>query len=143
MTDRITRHTMYREMLQTLERRSTCPRSHVAALLVRDERVISMGYNGSPPGAPHCLDVGCLEGIDGGCLRTVHAEANAIAFAARYGIATAGAVLYTSIAPCLNCAKLIASAGITHVLFLKPYRLTDGERLLVEGYGNQCLQLVA
>lgn len=129
--DRITRDQMFREFLITLSKRSTCLRGKVGALIVQDGRIVSTGYNGSPRGMKHCLDIGCqIE--NGACVRTLHAETNAIAFAARYGIKTDGATLYTSTSPCLNCSKLIINSGITEVVFLQEYRKHEGTDLLIQ-----------
>ena len=128
---RISREAMFKSIVTILSERSTCTRRQVGALLIRDNRIIAMGYNGSPSGLPHCEDVGCLIGPDGGCIRTVHAEANVIAFAAKEGIETKGATLYVTLEPCLTCAKLIINAGITHVMCLEKYdRSWDGVLLL-------------
>lgn len=127
---RISRDQLYRDILQTLAMRATCPRRHVAALAIRDHRVIAMGYNGAPSGLPHCNDVGCDLGPDGGCTRATHAEANLIAYAARHGIALIGTTLWVTATPCLACAKLIINAGIESVTALERYRVTDGEDLL-------------
>jgi dCMP deaminase len=91
--------------------RSTCPRKHVGAVVVRDRTVLSTGYNGSMRGSEHCTDAGCLMENDH-CVRTVHAEANAIAQAARHGIRLDGAQIYVTASPCFNCFKLIANSGI-------------------------------
>ena len=97
--------------------RATCHRKHVGCVLVsQDNHVISTGYNGSPPGKPHCGDDN-HEISDGHCIRTVHAEANAISQAARKGVSTLGARCYTTIIPCYDCAKLLITAGISHVAF--------------------------
>ena len=122
---RISRDEMLFEIAATVAKRSTCDRKHIGAVIARDGRVLSIGYNGSPSRAAHCCDVGCL--IDpktGGCIRTQHAEANAIAWAAREGICTKGARLYATISPCLSCAKLIINAGIVSVQYLDLYRDT-------------------
>lgn len=110
--------------------RGTCERAQVGAVIARAGRIISTGYVGSPPGASHCIDKGCQLGSDGGCVRTIHAEANAIAFAAVAGTSTNGATLYTTHAPCISCAKLIASAGINRVVWETAYRSADGLQLL-------------
>ena len=128
MKDRISRLQMFAEILEVVAKRSTCIKPN-AAILVKDGRIISMGYNGSPKGAPHCIEVGCLE-EDGACIRTIHAEANAIAFAAKYGISTEGATLYVTSSPCYDCAKLIVNSGITEVVYLKEYRRPEGIELL-------------
>ncbi len=106
--------------------RSTCPRKHVGAVIVRDKAVLATGYNGSLRGLPHCTDVGCLIENDH-CVRTVHAEANAILQAARHGVRIDGADIYVTASPCWECFKLIANAGIRRVLYGEFYR---DERLL-------------
>lgn len=101
--------------------RSTCPRKHVGAVIVRDRTILSTGYNGSIRGAPHCDEVGCL--IENGhCVRTVHAEANALIQAARHGIRLEEAEIYVTASPCFNCFKLIANAGIRTVYYGEFYR---------------------
>lgn len=110
--------------------RSTCNRASVGCVIAKDGRIISQGYVGAPSGLPHCTAVGCEPGPDGGCIRTVHAEANAIAFAARFGIPTAGADLYCTHSPCRVCAQLIINAGIDRVVYEHQYRIKDGIYLL-------------
>jgi len=106
--------------------RSTCPRKHVGAVIVRDRAVLSTGYNGSVRGAPHCDDAGCMM-ENGHCVRTVHAEANAIIQAARNGVRVDGASIYVTASPCFSCFKLIANAGIRAVYYGELYR---DERIL-------------
>ena len=101
--------------------RSTCPRKHVGAVIVRDKTVLSTGYNGSLRGAPHCDEAGCLM-ENGHCVRTVHAEANAIVQAARHGIRLEGGEIYVTASPCFSCFKLIANAGIRGVYYGELYR---------------------
>ena len=124
--DRIERELMFMKMAELVAQRSTCLRGNVGAIIVRESRVVSMGYNGAPSRAPHCIDVGC-DIIDGqedqGCQRCVHAEANALAWAARNGIATEGAEMYSTHAPCLKCAQLIVTCGINKVWYQAHYRL--------------------
>jgi dCMP deaminase len=101
--------------------RSTCPRKHVGAVIVRDKAILSTGYNGSIRGAPHCTEVGCL--IENShCVRTVHAEANALIQAAQHGVRLEGSVIYVTASPCFNCFKLIANAGIRSVFYGEFYR---------------------
>jgi len=107
-------------------KRGTCNRKAVGAVISRDTRIVATGYVGSPPGEPHCLDAGCLIGPSGGCERTQHAEANAIAFAARNGIRIGGCEMYTTLSPCLPCAKLILAAGIDKLFYLVQYRDNAG-----------------
>jgi dCMP deaminase len=101
--------------------RSTCPRKSVGAVVVRDKAVLATGYNGSIRGLPHCTEVGCLMDNDH-CVRTVHAEANAILQAARHGVRIEQADIYVTSSPCWDCFKLIANAGIGRVLFVEFYR---------------------
>jgi len=96
--------------------RATCLRRHVGAVIVRDRRILSTGYNGSPPGQEHCTEVGCLM-EDGRCIRTLHAEQNALMQAALHGVSTAGATVYSTCRPCHVCARMIVAAGITRVVF--------------------------
>jgi dCMP deaminase len=101
--------------------RSTCPRKHVGAIIVRDKTVLSTGYNGSLRRAAHCTDVGCL--MEGGhCIRTVHAEANALVQAARHGIALDKASIYVTASPCFSCFKLIVNAGLSSIYYGEFYR---------------------
>lgn len=130
MTDRLERKEFYREMVKLYQRRSTCLRLQVGAIIVRDGRVISGGYNGAPAGMPHCTPDIC--GPDKPCTRTIHAEANAIAFAAKYGIATEDCGMWITDSPCIECAKLIINSGITSVTFLRPYRDQTPIELLIE-----------
>jgi len=101
--------------------RSTCPRKHVGAVIVRDKSILSTGYNGSIRGAPHCDEVGCLIENDH-CVRTVHAEANAIVQAARNGVRLEGAGIYVTASPCFGCFKLIVNAGIRTIHYGEFYR---------------------
>ena len=121
-TSRISRDEMLAQMVRLVAQRSTCQRRQVGALIVREGRILATGYVGSPVGRPHCLDVGCLTGPDGGCLLTLHAESNVIAFAARHGITVNGADLWCSLTPCLPCAKLILNSGIKRLFYLERYR---------------------
>lgn len=122
--ERLSRDRMFMQMAELLRLRSSCNRGQVGALIVRDARIVSTGYNGAPSGAPHCTDVGCdVHYKYMGCQRAVHAEANAIAWAARKGISTEGATLYSTHAPCLKCAQLIATCGIKVVYYQQSYRL--------------------
>ena len=132
---RITREDMLFEMARTVANRSTCDRLHVGAVLSRDGRVISLGYNGAPAGVEHCKHP-ATEALGIGCTLAVHAEANAIAFAAKHGVATAGAELHVTHMPCLKCAQLIINAGIVRVSYIKAYRDPSGIILLKEGGVN-------
>ncbi len=106
--------------------RATCNRGRIGCVFVKENRVLSTGYNGSPAGQPHCIEpgVGCLQDERGaGCLRTVHAEQNAIAWAARHGIPLAGSTCYlSSYTPCLACANLLVQIGCVRVVYRTLYR---------------------
>jgi dCMP deaminase len=101
--------------------RSTCDRKHVGAVIVRDKMILATGYNGSIRGLAHCDDDGHLM-EDGHCVRTVHAEANAIVQAARNGVRLERGHIYVTASPCFGCFKLIANAGIEKVVFGEFYR---------------------
>jgi len=111
--------------------RATCPRMHCGCVLVKDRYVLSTGYNGSLPGADHCEDVGCLV-VDGHCVRTNHAEMNAICQAARHGVSVDGATAYVTNMPCTTCAKALAAAGIRRVVVFSDYHSTLAERFFEE-----------
>ena len=101
--------------------RSTCDRKHVGAVIVREKTILSTGYNGSIKGLPHCDEVGC-EMVDGHCIRTTHAEANAIVQAAKNGVKINSSEIYVTASPCYNCFKLIANAGIKTIFYKEFYR---------------------
>lgn len=101
--------------------RSTCDRLAVGATITRDNRIIAGGYNGSVSGGVHCIDEGCYV-VDGHCVRTIHAEMNAILQCAKFGVATEGAEIYVTHFPCLQCCKAIIQSGITKVYYAKEYR---------------------
>ena len=101
--------------------RSTCNRKHVGAVIVREKTILSTGYNGSIKGLPHCDEVGC-EMVDGHCVRTTHAEANAIVQAAKNGIQINQSEIYVTASPCYDCFKLIANAGINVIYYDEFYR---------------------
>lgn len=101
--------------------RSTCTRLEVGATIVRDKRIIAGGYNGSVSGDVHCIDEDCYV-VDGHCVRTIHAEMNAVLQCAKFGIPTDGAEIYVTHFPCLQCTKMILQAGIKKIHYLKDYR---------------------
>jgi dCMP deaminase len=108
--------------------RSTCPRAAVGAIVAREKHVISTGYNGSPSGEPHCEDIGCAI-VEGRCVRTVHAEINAIM---RAGF-TVSCSLYTTHLPCFECSKIIINSGIISVYYAYEY---EDVRQRVVGYDS-------
>lgn len=113
-----------------LASRSTCERLSVGAVIVRDKRIIAGGYNGSVTGDDHCIDVGCyLE--DGHCVRTIHAEMNAILQCAKFGESTDNAEIYVTDFPCLQCTKMLLQAGITKINYLRNYHNNDYAQKLI------------
>jgi dCMP deaminase len=118
---RVSWDTYFMNIAMEVSRRSTCSRKHVGAVIVRDKNILSTGYNGSIRGMPHCDEVG-HDMVGGHCVRTVHAEANAIIQAARHGVRIEGADIYTTASPCWECFKLIANAGIRRIVYREFYR---------------------
>lgn len=119
---RISRQVMFMEMAEAAAKRSSCARGNVGALLVQGNNVVSIGYNGPPPGEPHCTGPGCAP--TGKCTRSIHAERNAIM---RYGRLMCEDVdLYTTSSPCIDCARLIISREMRRVFYRHPYRLNEG-----------------
>jgi dCMP deaminase len=116
-------------IVDAVAKRATCDRGRTAVVIVKDKRIMSTGYVGSPVGVPHCDDVGHLMkkvihedgSMSQHCMRTNHAEVNAVALAARNGVAIDGATLYCKLAPCYTCAKMIINAGIKRVVCQKRY----------------------
>lgn len=155
---RISRDEMFSKICQVVAQRSTCWRSQVGALIVKDGRIVSMGYNGPVSGMPACIQKPSLwDGVGlivlgpgqldperqedrrkmkervcmgPGCTRSLHAETNAIAFAARAGVSVEGCTMYCSMSPCINCAKVIVNSGIRELRYLEEYRDTSGLDLL-------------
>jgi len=119
---------MFMEIAKIVSLRSSCERKFVGAIIVRDNRIISMGYAGAPSGQAHCHPELC--DLSKPCTRTIHAEMNAIAYAARSGSRTEGATMYTTLSPCVDCAKAIVSAGIQTLWYLEEYRDLSGIDLL-------------
>lgn len=136
--ERLSRDHLLMEVAFLFRARSTCLRRKVGAVLAVDGRILSTGYGGAPAGMDHCSPSNCFP--DKPCLRTIHAEANAIAWAARCGIRTDPSTLYTTASPCIECAKLIINAGVQRVVYSEPYRDTT-PILLLEGVGIKVEQL--
>lgn len=126
--------------------RGTCDRGRSGSIIVIEKRIVTTGYVGSPPGMPHCDDVGHLWmeviGEDGKksthCVRTIHAEENAILQAAEYGVSIKGGTVYCKMTPCFNCAKRIARVGIVRVVAMKRYH---ADSLSVELFKSAGIQL--
>lgn len=122
---RPSREDMLTEIAFVVAKRSTCNRLNVGAVIALEARVLSMGYNGPPSGIEHCQHENGEP-----CAQAVHAEANAIVFAARHGIPTQCTQLYVTHMPCLACAQLIINAGIVELFYSRPYRDQAGLDLL-------------
>ncbi|MBF0814017.1 ComE operon protein 2 [Staphylococcus saprophyticus] len=118
--DRIKWEEYFMAQSHLLALRSTCQRLSVGATVVKDNRIIAGGYNGSVSGEVHCIDEGCLL-EDGHCIRTIHAEMNALLQCAKQGVSTDGATIYVTHFPCLNCTKSIIQAGIKTIYYAEDY----------------------
>ena len=128
MTDRPSIDDYFLEIASVVAKRSTCLRNTVGAVIVRDKRILSTGYNGAPRNLKHCLDIGCIrdkENIASGThhekCRAVHAEQNAIIQAALHGVGTEGATMYCTHQPCILCTKMIINAHIVRVVYTTSY----------------------
>lgn len=125
--------------------RSTCIRRHVGAVIVKDKRILSTGYNGAPAGLRHCEEAGCIRedgsvpsGMRHELCRGLHAEQNAIIQAAYHGISIAGGVLYCTNKPCVICAKMLINSGIKTIYYQDGYSDELADRLLEEA----CVEIV-
>lgn len=123
-----------------LSLRGTCTRLEVGATIVKDKRIIAGGYNGSVSGDHHCIDAGCYI-VDGHCVRTIHAEINALLQCARLGISTDNAEIYVTHFPCLQCTKAILQAGIKKIHYLNNYRNNQYAQTLIEQVGVEVNQV--
>ena len=119
--DRVSWETYFMNIAREVATRSTCDRKHVGAVIVRDKTILSTGYNGSIKGLPHCDEAG-HEMVEGHCVRTTHAEANAIVQTAKNGVKIDSAEIYVTASPCYNCFKLIANSGIKIIYYHEFYR---------------------
>lgn len=149
---RMSRDTLFSVVCLLVSQRSTCLRSQVGAVIVKDGRIVSTGYNGPVSGMPPCVqpnplidvldlknpyfstscgkEYGARRCLGAGCTRSLHAETNAIAFAARAGVSVEGCVMYCTMSPCINCAKVIVNSGIKELKYTEDYRDLSGLELL-------------
>lgn len=118
----------FMEVAQLVAKRSTCLRRNVGAVLVKDKRILATGYNGSPRGLKHCLDIGCIRqklNIPSGerheLCRALHGEQNALIQASLHGIGVEGSTLYATNQPCIICAKMLINAGIKEIVVADGY----------------------
>jgi dCMP deaminase len=116
---------IYMELAENLAKRSHCVKAKVGAVLTKDTRIISLGYNGPPAGTHNCDEewpgVGCPRDSKGSCSLALHAEQNAILYAAKSNVAIEGSTLYVTLSPCISCARIIYTLGIKKVYFLNSY----------------------
>ena len=134
--------TYFMDICHVVAKRGNCSRRQVAAMIVRDRRIISTGYNGTPRGITNCCDGGCRRcasdspsgGSLGECI-CAHAEENAIVQAAYHGIAVKDGMLYCTLSPCLLCTKMIINAGITEVVYEHEYHFSEQAQALFEKVG--------
>jgi dCMP deaminase len=140
--------TYFLEIAHVVKRRSNCCRRQVAAVIVRDRRIISTGYNGTPRGIKNCFDGGCprcaSDAASGAALGEcvcAHAEENAIVQAAFHGTSVRNGTLYCTISPCLLCAKMIINAGLVEVVYETNYPLSEQTRALFAEAGVLCRQI--
>ena len=114
--------------------RATCQRLKVGAVIVKNKNVLATGYNGSASGEVHCIDEGCLM-RDGHCIRTIHAEQNALLQCAKHGVNVNGASIYVTHFPCLHCTKRLVTVGIREIVYLNDYRNDEYALYLIERSG--------
>jgi dCMP deaminase len=116
---------IYMDLALSLSKRSHCVKMQVGAVLTKDTRIISLGYNGPPAGTHNCdlefPEHGCPRDSKGGCSLALHAEQNAILYAAKNNVAVEGATVYVTLSPCLACAKVMYSLGVKKVIYLNSY----------------------
>ena len=129
----------FMELAKLVSTRSTCLRRAVGAVLVRDKRILSTGYNGSPPGMKHCLEIGCIRdelkipsGTRAEICRAIHAEQNAIIQCAAYGLSSQNSTIYITHQPCTICTKILIGAGVKRIVYDLPYPDEFAQGLLKE-----------
>ena len=138
MSDRLTWDQYFMTITQQVAERSTCNRAKVGAVIVRDRNILATGYNGAPVGMPHCTEAGCLiyesktpyGEVEQNCFRTIHAEINAIAQAAKNGSTIKDSSIYVTHTPCIHCIKVLVNTGIKTVYYESPYKLDTLEEIL-------------
>lgn len=121
-----------------ISRRATCSRGHIGAVIVRENNILSTGYNGAPSGLPHCNESNCRiyrsihpDGtVEENCVNTIHAEINAIAQAAKHGVSIKDSDIYITASPCIHCLKVLINVGIKTIYYDKPYKIEHIAELL-------------
>lgn len=138
MSERLTWDQYFMTITRQVAERSTCNRAKVGAVIVRDKNILATGYNGAPAGMPHCTDVGCLiyqsrnpsGDMEENCFRTIHAEINAIAQAAKNGSTIKDASIYVTHTPCIHCLKVLVNTGIKNIYYETPYKIQTLDEIL-------------
>lgn len=141
--------TYFMNIAHVVATRSNCSRRHVAAVIVKNRRIISTGYNGTPRGIRNCFEGGCprcssdvASGQNLGDCICAHAEENAIVQAAYHGIAVKDSVMYCTISPCLMCTKMIINAGVQELIYEHEYQFSEQARALFAEAGILCRQFI-
>ena len=137
------------DIAHVVSTRGNCSRRKVAAIIVRDQRIVSTGYNGTPRGITNCFEGGCSRCASdapsgeslGECI-CAHAEENAIVQAAYHGISVRDGTIYSTLSPCLMCTKMIINAGIKEVVFETEYHFTEQARKLFSAAGIVCRKFI-
>jgi dCMP deaminase len=130
MSERPSWHQYFLTITRQVAERSTCTRAKVGAVIVRDKNILATGYNGAPAGLPHCTELGCLVytsrtptgELEENCFRTIHAEINAIAQAAKNGASIRDADIYITHTPCIHCLKVLINTGIRRIFYEHDYK---------------------
>ncbi|ACF45873.1 MAG: dCMP deaminase family protein [Prosthecochloris sp.] len=131
-------HEYFMSVAHLIAKRATCTRGHIGAVVVRDNNILSTGYNGAPSGLPHCNETNCKiyrsvhpDGtVEENCVNTIHAEINAIAQAAKHGVSIKDADIYITASPCIHCLKVLINVGIRTIYYDKPYKIEHISELL-------------
>jgi dCMP deaminase len=131
-------HEYFMSVAHLISRRATCTRGHIGAVIVRENSILSTGYNGAPSGLPHCNDCNCRiyrsihpDGtVEENCVNTIHAEINAIAQAAKHGVSIKDSDIYITASPCIHCLKVLINVGIKTIYYDKPYKIEHIDELL-------------
>jgi dCMP deaminase len=130
----------FMKIAYAVSERSTCERANVGCVLVRDKRILTAGFNGSPSGQAHCDEVGHLL-ENGHCVRTIHAETNAIIQAALHGVSSRDATCYVTHFPCINCTKVLINAGITKIVYHEGYRIDENAMMFLKAAEVELAQI--
>ena len=130
MTERPSWDNYFRELTLVTAKRSACERLKVGCVVVKDNRIVAQGYNGYLPGAPHKQVM-----RDGHEVATVHAEQNAVTDCTRRGVSCEGSTVYVTHYPCINCAKILCAAGVSHIKYISDYRNDELSKYFTEQCG--------